>query len=64
MKRRDVLAATVAIGSLKFDAEAQQPQQQPADLVELARRTMQTNREAINKVKLPMAVEPPFHFKA
>lgn len=61
MKRRDMLVAAVAAGALR--AEAQETAS-PTELLELSRRIMKTNREAIDKVKLPMAVEPAFAFKA
>jgi hypothetical protein len=54
-----MLIAAIAVAPLKVEA-----QQAPADLVELARRGMKSNREAIEKVKLPMATEPAFIFKA
>lgn len=62
LKRREMLVAAVAAGVLKV--EAQELASTPAELMELARRTMKSNRDAINKVKLPMAVEPAFAFKA
>ena len=62
MKRREMLVAAVAVSALK--GAAQQPAEAPTDLMELARRTMKTNREAIAQVKLPMAVEPAFAFQA
>lgn len=61
LKRRDMLVAAVAAGALKVEA---QETAAPVELLDLAKRSMQSNREAINKVKLPMAVEPAFVFKA
>ena len=57
MKRREMLIAAIAVAPLKVEAQEE-------DLVALARKSMQTNREAIEKVKLPMATEPAFSFKA
>jgi len=59
LKRRDMLMAAVASTSLTA-------QQAPAqeDLLALARRSMEANREAIRKVEIPMAAEPAFSFKA
>jgi hypothetical protein len=59
LKRREMLVATVGVA-----AAQQQPQQQTGDLVELARQAMKSNREAIAKVKVDIAVEPAFVFKA
>jgi hypothetical protein len=42
---------------------SQAPLPANADL-ESARELMKTNAAAIAKIKLPMATEPPFHFKA
>ncbi|MBM3760067.1 MAG: hypothetical protein FJW36_07450 [Acidobacteria bacterium] len=59
LKRRELLVATVGV------AAAQPPKpQQGGDLVELARQSMKSNREAIAKVKVDIAVEPAFVFKA
>lgn len=57
MKRREMLIAAIAVAPLKVEAQEE-------DLVALARKSMKTNREAIEKVKLPMATEPAFSFKA
>ena len=57
MKRREMLIAAIAVAPLKVEAQEE-------DLVALARTSMKTNREAIDKVKLPMATEPAFSFKA
>jgi hypothetical protein len=57
MKRREMLIAAIAVAPLKVEAQEEDP-------VALARRSMKTNREAIDKVKLPMATEPAFSFKA
>jgi len=57
MKRREMLIAAIAVAPLKVEAQQE-------DLVALARQSMKTNREAIDKVKLPMATEPAFIFKA
>jgi len=57
MKRREMLIAAIAVAPLKVEAQEE-------DLVALARQSMKTNREAIDKVKLPMATEPAFIFKA
>lgn len=57
MKRRQMLIAAIAVAPLKVEAQEE-------DLVALARKSMKTNREAIDKVKLPMATEPAFSFKA
>jgi hypothetical protein len=57
MKRREMLIAAIAVAPLKVEAQEE-------DLVALARKSMKTNREAIDKVKLPMATEPAFSFKA
>ncbi|WP_155121305.1 hypothetical protein [Bryobacter aggregatus] len=56
MKRRDWLLSTTA---LAVPLQAQTP-----ELLEQARASMRANREALEKVKLPMAVEPAFVFKA
>jgi hypothetical protein len=61
LKRREMLVAAVAAGALQGEA---QEAVAPAELLDLAKRSMQSNRDAINKVKLPMAVEPAFVFKA
>ena len=57
MKRREMLIAAIAVAPLKLEAQEE-------DLVARARKSMESNREAINKVKLPMATEPAFSFKA
>jgi|LNFM01.1.fsa_nt_gb hypothetical protein len=57
MKRREMLIAAIAVAPLKVEAQEE-------DLVALARKSMKANREAIEKVKLPMATEPAFSFKA
>jgi len=62
LKRREMLVAALAAGGMK--AGAQELETSPGELTELARRTMKSNRDAIDKVKLPMAVEPAFAFKA
>lgn len=62
LKRREILMAAAAAVSIQ-----QAPAQVPApsgDLLDLARRTQKSNREALDKVLLPMAAEPAFHFKA
>lgn len=56
LKRREILLATVAASTVQA-----QPQDQ---LTEVAKRAIETNRAAINKVKLPMEVEPAFIFRA
>ena len=57
MKRREMLIAAIAVAPLMVEAQEE-------DLVALARKSMKTNRESIDKVKLPMATEPAFSFKA
>jgi hypothetical protein len=57
MKRREMLIAAIAVAPLKVEAQEE-------DAVALARKSMKANREAIEKVKLPMATEPAFSFKA
>lgn len=57
MKRREMLIAAIAVAPLRVEAQEE-------DLVALARTSMKANREAIEKVKLPMATEPAFSFKA
>ncbi len=57
MKRREMLIAAIAVAPLKVEAQEE-------DLVAQARKSMTANREAIDKVKLPMATEPAFGFKA
>jgi len=55
-------AALPAISAISTEAQAQ-----PAgsgEETQSAHELMRANAEAIAKVKLPMAVEPPFHFKA
>jgi hypothetical protein len=58
-KRREMLLAAAAAGSVKLEA-----QEAPNDLAALAKQTMKANLDAIGQVKLPMAVEPAFSFKA
>jgi hypothetical protein len=48
-------------GAAQTDAQTTSPGN--ADL-ESAREAMRTNAQQIAKVKLPMATEPAFHFKA
>jgi hypothetical protein len=62
LKRREVLMAAAAAAGT-HPAPAQAPAS-GADLLDLARRTQRSNREALDQVKLPMAAEPAFHFKA
>ena len=59
-----IAAAAVAprVGIAQGVAQPDQPASN-ADL-ESARGQMQTNFQQIAKVKLPMATEPAFHFKA
>lgn len=61
MNRRDLLLATVAATNLSPATAQTAP---TADDLELTRRAIQANREAMAKVKLSMAVEPAFQFKA
>jgi hypothetical protein len=62
LKRREILlAAAVATGAPPAPAQTAAT---GGDLLDLARRTQKTNREAMSQVKLPMATEPAFSFKA
>jgi hypothetical protein len=56
------MLALVAAGSQTGASQTSQPASN-ADL-ESARGVMRSNVEQIAKVKLPMATEPAFHFKA
>ena len=58
VKRRGMLMAGIA-GVVAAPLEAQD--EMPLDQV---RKTMKLNREAIEKMKVPMSVEPAFVFKA
>ena len=56
LKRRDLLlSATVVVAPLAA--------QTTTDPLEQVRAAMKTNRSALDKIKLPMAVEPAFVFK-
>ena len=55
LKRRDMLFSG-AIVAMPLAA-------QTIDPLEQARAAMKTNRSALDKIKLPMAVEPAFVFK-
>lgn len=58
LKRREIFMAGIAV-SAATRVEAQEDA--PIDQV---RRAMKMNREMIEKIKVPMAVEPAFVFKA
>ncbi len=58
LKRREIFMAGIAV-SAATRVEAQEDA--PIDQV---RRAMKMNREMIEKIKVPMAVEPAFIFKA
>lgn len=65
LKRREMLVGgAVALSAAQQPASAQGTAAATPELVELARAAMRTNREAIRKVTLPIAVEPAFQFKA
>lgn len=59
LKRRELLVAAAAVATVEAQTQAT-----PGDLLELAKRNLKGNREAMDKVKLPMAVEPAFSFRA
>ena len=59
--RRDIARMLAVAAAAPQAGVAQAPAN--ADL-ESARELMKTNLEQIAKVKLPMATEPAFHFKA
>lgn len=61
LKRREILLAAAAASA---PGTAAQTPAAGSELLELARRAQKTNREALEKVKLPMAAEPAFTFKA
>ena len=58
LKRREMLMATVAVPT------AMRVEAQEATPLEQVRRAMTLNRTAIEKIKVPMAIEPAFQFKA
>lgn len=58
LKRREIFMAGIAVSAARR-VEAQEDA--PIDQV---RRAMKMNREMIEKIKVPMAVEPAFVFKA
>jgi hypothetical protein len=60
---RRSLAKLLAGAAVTQAAEAQTAAPANADL-QTAREQMRANAEQIAKVKLPMATEPAFHFKA
>ncbi len=55
LKRREMLLSAVAVAA-PLAAQSTDP-------LEQARAAMKTNRSALDKIKLPMAVEPAFMFK-
>ncbi len=55
LKRRDILLSAVVVAA-PLAAETTDP-------LEQARAAMKTNRSTLEKIKLPMAVEPAFIFK-
>ena len=58
LKRREMLMATVAVSAaMRVEAQEDTP-------LEQVRRAMTLNRTAIEKIKVPMATEPAFVFKA
>jgi len=59
---RRALARLLAAGAV-VSAEAA-PQQVSPDPVKRARDQFERNTQAMRNVKIPMATEPPFHFKA
>ena len=61
LKRRDMLFSG-AIVAMPLTAQTTQAAQ-TTDPLEQARAAMKTNRSALDKIKLPMAVEPAFVFK-
>jgi hypothetical protein len=63
VNRRQMLVSAVAATTIEAEAQ-QQPAAGQEDLAALARRGMKANRDAIDKVKLPIATEPAFVFKA
>jgi len=60
------MIATVAAAVATTSANAQPPaaQEAPEDLLAAARRNVTSNRAALAKFQLPMAVEPATSFKA
>lgn len=57
-KRREMLMAAVTVtAATRVEAQDDAP-------VDQVRRAMKMNRELIEKIKVPMAVEPAFSFKA
>ena len=58
LKRREMLMAAVAVPTaMRVEAQEDTP-------LEQVRRAMTLNRTAIGKIKVPMAIEPAFQFKA
>ena len=53
--------AAAAIADVVVDVEA--PAQSPGDLLKAARDEQKANALRLAQVKVPPAVEPPFHFK-
>ncbi len=58
LKRREILAGAVAIAA-PLQAQAQAP-----DPTEQAKAALKANRSQLDRIKLPMATEPAFVFKA
>ncbi|HVP00693.1 MAG TPA: hypothetical protein VMT15_21630 [Bryobacteraceae bacterium] len=63
LTRRSLAKALAAAAVVRPSAPAQSAAQTDADL-QSARDQLRSNIQQIAKVKLPMATEPAFHFKA
>jgi len=63
LTRRQLAAFAAATVAAPATAEPQQPAA-GEDLLKLKRDQMQTSAVALSSVKLPMATEPAFQFKA
>lgn len=60
---RRKLAMLAVAAPIAIPIEAQAPAASDEE-TQSAHDLMRTNREAMAKVKVPIATEPPFHFKA
>lgn len=64
LTRREVTAAMLAGQAVRLQA-AQQATNQSADAeLKAARERLKSNADALSAIKLPMATEPAFQFKA
>jgi len=64
LNRRELATALLAAAPMAAQPPAQQPIPPPQELLDAARRQVQSNRAELDKFKLPMAVEPSFRFQA